>query len=150
MLRPASPKVNGIVLSTKAQVLNNVPGMQGLLLGLPTRFGRTSIESHAPSTVAAGHIGQRIGNGEPIARLRAHDASHLPVPDDLIECADRASAELFAVAKGKLVNVAEHEAMAYVEVGVSIFEIGISLIAEVAIIERARDLRSKRRLQACA
>src|SRR5208283_5899800 len=94
------------------------------------------VESHAPPAVAGRDIGQRIGDGKPIAGLRGYDARDLPVSDDLIEHAGRASAEGFAVAKGKLVNVAEHEAMPHVEIGVAIFEIRIPLIAEVAIVER--------------
>src|ERR1700691_1891420 len=42
MFRPAFPNVNGVVLSTKAQVLKMVPGMHGFELGLLTTFGRTS------------------------------------------------------------------------------------------------------------
>src|SRR5260370_25655992 len=42
MFRPAFPNVNGIVLSTKAQVLKTVPATHGFAFGLPTTLGRTS------------------------------------------------------------------------------------------------------------
>ena len=105
---------------------------------MPTRFRPHLIKSNAPAAVAAGDIGERIGNREPIAGLRAYDTGDLPVSYDLIKHAGRASAKLLAVAKRKLVDVAKHEAMPYIEVGVAVFEIGISLIAKIAVIERSQ------------
>ena len=77
------------------------------------------IKSNTSATIAGGDIGQGIGNREPIASLRGYDAGDLPVSDDLIEHAGRASTKLFSVAEGKLVDVAEYEAMAHIEVGVA-------------------------------
>src|SRR4029077_1508483 len=90
------------------------------------------------ATVAGGDIGEGIGNREPIASLRGYDSRDLPVSDDLVEHAGRASAKLFSIAEGKLVDIAEYEAMAHIEVGVAIFEIGISLITKIAVVERSQ------------
>ena len=48
MLRPALPNVPCTLLSTKAHVLNNVPGTHGLVLGLPTRLGREQLNPTVP------------------------------------------------------------------------------------------------------
>src|SRR5215813_12336721 len=48
MLRPESPKEPSTVFVAKAHVLKNVPGIQGLALGSPMRFGRAALATFPP------------------------------------------------------------------------------------------------------
>ena len=44
------------------------------------------------------------------------------------------AAKHLAFSKGKLVQVAEHETVAHIKIGIAVFQVGIGLVAEVSLI----------------
>ena len=136
MFRPASPKVPGTVLATKAQVLNSVPGTHGAAFGFPTTSGRAQLKTAPPQSEFAIFTRSSVGVNQ-LPGLCGNNSGHPPIADDLIGDAGNIWGEALALPEGQLINKIEDEPVANVEIGVAILQVGRGLQPEVSLILRA-------------
>lgn len=93
--------------------------------------------SHGAAAIGGRDVGDRVGDGEPVASLGCGDASHLPIPDDLVEHTVGISAESLPLSERQFVSVVDNEALTHVEVRVAVVDPRSQLISKVAVVERA-------------
>src|ERR1700722_228042 len=77
-----------------------------------------------------------VGRRKPIPGLRRNNSGNLPVSDELIQDSRRVAPKPLILTEGQVVDVAEHEAMASVEIGIAVFQSRVGLQPEVALILR--------------
>src|SRR4029079_3265538 len=92
---------------------------------------RTRAIDDCPAAICIGAVYKRIIDGEVVSGGSSRDAGDLPIADQLVENAAGISSEHFAPAEGKIIGVADYEAMANVNVRVAVFRPGETLIAKI-------------------
>src|SRR5208337_3181590 len=111
-------------------------GNTGMRIWILDNVGACGVPSHRTAAIgAAGVVG--IAHGIPIARGGGKYARQLPVSDELVQNTGSALAEEFPTTKRQIVHIAQNKAVANVEVGVGILQIGVRLIAEISVVRRA-------------
>jgi len=100
--------------------------------------GRTrTIEADGSAAIGIGN-GNSVGRGVVVAGGCGEDSRHLPVTDDLIDDSRRIFGEDPPVAKGQVVDVAEDETVAHVEVSIAVVLVGVALILKISIVDRSK------------
>lgn len=126
---------NGVIYESAS--IENGAGHARLSVGIADDVRAYLEEAHASAAVARGYVGDGVGDGEPISRGSGGDARNLPVADNLVLQPGGVASKLFPVSKWKLINVADHKAVPHVEIGIAVFQKRVTLITEIAVIERA-------------
>ena len=136
-LRGALPNVPWAVLGANAQVLNSVPGTQGLALGLPTTLG---VSNSSQPCRRNRHWRRRfdVSRSVVIASGGRKDASHLPVTKNLVHHAGSSFAKRTSATERQVVDIAENEAVAHVKVGVAVVLVGEALVLEIPVVHRSQ------------
>jgi hypothetical protein len=99
---------------------------------------RTGAIEHSSAAIGVGDIYEIVGGSKPVPRLSGDDSSHLPVSHQLILDTGCIAAEALPVPKGKIVDVAENEAMANIKIGVAILQEGCCLQTKISLVLRTQ------------
>src|SRR5467141_409326 len=73
------------------------------------------------TTIRVGKVAIAVGDRVPVPGGESGDTGNLPATENLVTCAGQAAAEMLAMSDGQIINVAQHETVADVEIGVPAF-----------------------------
>src|SRR5208283_579231 len=88
------------------------------------------------STAVAARDAVNICGGVVIAGGSGKDARHLPIAKNLVDDAGSFIRKLAPPSEGQIVDVAENETLAHVEVGVAVVLVRKSLVLEISVVHR--------------
>src|SRR5205823_8525551 len=94
-----------------------------------TRMAIRILPRHQISTlppIRVGKVAIAVGDRVPVPGRESGNTGNLPTTENLVSRAVQAAAEMLAVSNGQIINVAEHEPVADVEIGVPAFPLGKS------------------------